>query len=149
MSLAKINSNLKKINTIDIMVEVLDELSEYILELNKIQIEEQGTTSFGGKMTPSYAASTIKKKNKKSGLAGVTSRITLFDTEGVASAIELNLQKNKLYFETDIVVNGFELDQFLIGKYGEWRGLTPANIEKLNQKALPLFWKKLYEQLFK
>lgn len=65
----------------------LDHLAKQTLEKNKEVIADliatqlsQGIRSDGTEILPSYAPLTIEIKKTKSGLAGVTDRVTLYDT---------------------------------------------------------------------
>lgn len=57
---------------------VLQDNEEVIADLNATQLS-QGLRSDGSKITPEYAELTVMLKEGKSGLAGITDRVTLFD----------------------------------------------------------------------
>lgn len=143
MGLAEINSNLKKMDTVDIMVDVLDELSEFIADLNRSQLAS-GKREDGSDIEPEYTSLTEILKRPKSGLAGVTSHVTLFDTGQFHKSIFASVFSDEILLDSkDSKLGKLE------SKYKNILGLTKESTEKLKQKALPLFWNKFYEQLLK
>jgi hypothetical protein len=71
--------NLEALDPEAVAIEVLEENTNVMADLIAGQLA-QGLRSDGSEILPSYAPLTIELKKNKSGLAGVTDHVTLFDT---------------------------------------------------------------------
>ena len=60
-------------------VSIIQDQGEIIADLNASQLA-QGIKADGTEITPQYAESTIEYKQGKTGLSGITDRVTLFDS---------------------------------------------------------------------
>jgi hypothetical protein len=75
----EILSNLKSLDLDGIIHQTLVDNEKVMADLNAVQMSK-GLRSDGSEILPSYADLTIELKEGKPGLAGVTDRVTLFDT---------------------------------------------------------------------
>lgn len=143
MDLSKLHSNLKQLDVVDIMVDSLEDIDEFIADLNRTQLT-QGLRDDGSSIEPEYSALTEVLKRSKSGTAGITSNVTLFDTGQFHKSIFTSIFPDEIVLDSkDSKLNKLE------DKYQSILGLTEASIKKLKQKVLPIFWRKFNEQLYK
>jgi len=82
-------------NIVGAAVKVLQELDGVMADLNTQQLSE-GQRADGSRITPEYADFTIAVKSGKSGLAGVTDHVTLFDTGDFYSAMNVQVSDDGL-----------------------------------------------------
>lgn len=145
MNLAKIYSNLKKLDAYDIAVEVLESLDDYIADLNREQLASKGINSDGSDIMPEYSALTELLKRPKSGTAGITSHVTLYDSGSFHKSIFASIFPDEVVMDaTDSKLS--ELEE----KYGnKILGLTEESIKKLREKFNPLFKKRFNEAIFR
>ncbi|WBC28468.1 tail protein [Rhodobacteraceae phage LS06-2018-MD05] len=143
MDLIKLNNNLKQVDTVEIMVSVLESLEDFIADLNRSQLVA-GKRDDGSYIEPEYSPVTELLKRPKSGTAGITSHVTLFDTGKLHNSIFASIFPDEIILDSkDSKVPKLE------DKYQNFLGLTKENITKLKDKALPLFYKRLNEQIYK
>lgn len=109
------------------LVETLNGLDIQTLAVESLQVNEgkiadqiagqlsAGVNGDGSQITPEYAYLTIQLKKDKPGLAGVTDRVTLFDTGAHYAALYADVQSS------GIVETGSKDDKSLElqAKYGE------------------------------
>lgn len=70
--------NIDALNLPVICQEVLENNEDVMADLNATQLS-QGLRTDGTKITPEYAELTVMIKSGKSGLSGITDRVTLYD----------------------------------------------------------------------
>jgi hypothetical protein len=103
-----------------------------VLDLNRNdQLYDRGVDNFGGRLSPDYAPSTIRKKGKK---GQPTDRVTLRDTGVFHRSFFLNYRSDEIEFmaEANTKRRDFSLLSWLKSRYGKGiLGLTEENIEKL------------------
>jgi hypothetical protein len=145
MGLDRIYKNLLGVDTVEIMVETLEELDKFMSDLNREQLI-QGKLSTGDDITPDYTETTVFLKEKfGTGLGKITDNVTLYDTGNFHKSIFAEV------FPDEVIIDATDgkLDD-LESKYSkDILGLTNENIKKLKDKALPIFYKKLDEQIFR
>jgi hypothetical protein len=90
-------NNLKALDIDGIINETLVENERYMADLNATQLSE-GLRSDGHDIIPEYAKLTIQIKEGKSGLAGVTDHVTLFDTGDFYDAMYAEVQGAEIEF---------------------------------------------------
>jgi|GEM_PF-1306716 len=124
---------LENIEALDIPVicsEVLQSNEEVIADLNATQLS-QGLRSDGTKITPEYAELTVMLKEGKSGLAGVTDRVTLFDQGDYYRGLYAEVQGQDL-IQGSVDDKADSLDK----KYGTSKGkLTALNEDSADELA--------------
>jgi hypothetical protein len=145
MSLLSIHNNLKKLDAFDIAVEVLEELEDYIADLNRSQLATKGINSDGSDIAPEYSPVTEILKRSKSGTAGITGHVTLFDSGNLHKSIFAEIFPDEVVMDaTDEKLSDLE------DKYGDkFLGLTDDSIKKLRGKFNPLFIKKFNDAIYK
>ena len=145
MNLNQLYGNIKGLDIWQIVTDIMEkDLGVFISDLNRNQMADKGQRADGSKLTPDYANVTKDIKSDKSGLSGVYEHVTLYDTGELHKSIFTSvIGKNIILDSEDWKV--VELTQ----KYGEFLGLTDESIEKLKERFLPLFFKKLYEQILR
>lgn len=83
--------NLKNLDLAAIYSESIKENAEFIADLNAAQLAK-GLRTDGDYITPEYRPLTVEIKSGKTGLAAVTSHVTLYDTgahyEGLYAAVK-------------------------------------------------------------
>lgn len=123
-------NKLAEISMRRICSEVAQESEEEMTELNEQQLS-MGLRSDGSEIEPFYSIFTLIKKEMKSGLAGVSDRVTLFDTgahyrglytEVAGSVIEWGSKDPK--------------SKKLEEKYGKIYGLNDYSKEILKEETL-------------
>lgn len=121
--------------------ESLQENENVIADLNATQLS-QGERSDGTDITPDYADLTVELKKGKSGLAGITDRVTLFDTGS---------HYRQLY--ADVEGKGIEFgskdskSEKLQDKYGDnIYGLNDDSKDELAEGFLNSTWQQKIEQ---
>lgn len=154
MRLDRLISNLKKISVFKIIADLLktEEYEEFITALNKRRLAKKGEYVDGDKITtfqsdfPNvYALETIEIKSKKSGLAGVTDYVTLFNTGTFYASFALKVKRT--FFS--IVASKTRLRQlernvninFLLG-------LTEQDKIIVSRKLVPDVIKKFRKKIF-
>ena len=143
MDLISLRNNLKSYTVVDAMVDTLDELEDFIADLNRNQLAE-GKRDDGSDLSPEYKDITKDIKSRKSGLAGEIDHVTLFDTGALHKSIFSSVSYPEIILDSKDPKLG-ELE----GKYQNFLGLTKESIKKLREKALPLFWEKYYGEILK
>lgn len=145
MDLLPIHSNLKKVDVFDIAVEVLESLDKFIADLNRAQLANKGINSDGTDIRPEYSTVTEILKRSKSGISGITSHVTLYDSGDFHKSIFAEIFPDEVVMDaTDSKL--MELEE----KYGDKiLGLTDESIKKLQEKFNPLFIKKFNEAIFR
>lgn len=143
MDVEQLYNNLKKIDVTNVMVESLEELDTFIADLNRSQLVA-GLRDDGSDIEPEYAGITEILKRPKSGTAGITDHVTLYDTGKLHKSIFTSIFPDEIILDSkDSKVSKLE------EKYQNFLGLTKESIEKLKNKVLPIFWNKFYEQVYK
>ena len=145
MSLDSIYNNLKQLDVYEIAVSVLEELDGFMADLNREQLAKKGVNSDGSDIRPEYSGVTEILKRSKSGTAGITSHVTLFDTGDFHKSIFAEI------FPDEVIMDATDSKLFdLEAKYGDKiLGLTDESIKKVREKFNPLFIKKFNEAIFR
>jgi len=84
---------------IDLAAEAIDTAGEFAAQLNAAQLA-QGIKADGSKANFTYAPVTIAQKQGKPGLAGVTDRLTNYDTGESYAKLYEKVSGNKVIFGT-------------------------------------------------
>ena len=89
--------NLNRVNVKDIAEETIRGRREIIADINASQMA-RGKRSDGSDILPSYSELTISLKKEKSGLAGVTDHVTLFDTGAHYRALYADIRGDEIEY---------------------------------------------------
>jgi len=111
--------------TVPLAVESLNESRELIIEANRIQLEF-GIKSDGKKSNFIYAPFTVAQKRKRQGIAGITDRLTNFDTGESYENLFADFKPDKATFGTNTDKEGFiseRMDGKAFGLTDENRGI--------------------------
>jgi hypothetical protein len=131
---------LEAVNLSKIASESLEQHEETIADLNASQMAT-GRRSDGSEILPSYADLTIELKSQKSGLAGVTDRVTLFDQGDHYRQLYADVQGEKIEFGSKDPKS-----EKLQEKYGDKiYGLGPDAKEELVEGHLRGTWQEKVE----
>jgi hypothetical protein len=122
--------NIEALDLPSICSSVLQNNEEVIADLNATQLSH-GLRSDGTKITPEYAELTVMLKEGKSGLAGITDRVTLFDTGDYYGGLYAEVQGQELtQGSTDEKADKLEK------KYATQKGrLTALNVDSADELA--------------
>lgn len=144
MDLVRLQKNIAALDVVDLAVEILDEMSVFIADLNREQMAS-GIRGDGSDITPEYTFVTKDIKDRKSGLASVIDHVTLYDTGAFHKSVVAQIFPDEVILDaTDPKLSDLE------EKYGkEILGLTEENQKKVRYKFLPMFEKRFYEQIYK
>ena len=139
MELERLYNNINSLDVVKLAIEIFEnDLAEFIADLNRKQMADKGQRSDGSKLTPDYSGFTELMKRPKSGTAGITSHVTLYDTGELHKSIFAQVVGN------EIVLDSKDWKVFdLTDKYGDFLGLTPESITELQNKFMPIFIQKL------
>ena len=134
MGLITLYEKWSKIDFLDLAGETLLEMDEFIADLNRKQLAE-GKRSDGSDIEPEYSGLTEVLKRSKSGLSGVTSHVTLYDTGAFHESIIADIYSGSLILDaTDGKTNE------LIEKYTDKiLGLTEESITILQNEFRPKY----------
>lgn len=146
MGLESIHKNLKTIDTIDIMAHVLDDLSDFIADLNRKRLIETGTDSNDNNIGEYTEFTTIIKETFGVGFGKITDHVTGFGTGESHKGIFSSVIGDELIVDTP-GKNWPDFEDHFNNK--QVLGLTKKEIKQLKLKALPLFWSKLYAKIFR
>lgn len=139
MDLDKLYSNLSRLDVIELAIDILEnDLSKFIADLNGAQLAEKGQREDGSELSPDYSPVTELLKRPRSGIAGITSHVTLYDTGNLHKSIFASVISDSLVLDS----NDWKVSE-LTEKYGEFLGLTPESIKLLVEKFNPIFVKRL------
>jgi len=141
MDLAALHKNVSELDAVDLAIEVFEELEEFIADLNREQMAKYGQRADGSDLSPEYTFLTEYLKKDKSGVSGITSHVTLYDTGELHKSIFANISETIILDSNDWKVSD------LTAKYGEFLGLTPESIIKLRNKFTPIFLDKFYGKI--
>lgn len=134
MGLRELYSKWAKIDFLALAEKTLLEMDEYIAQLNRNQLSDKGVRADGTDITPEYTELTELLKRPKSGISGITSHVTLYDSGSFHKSIVADIYQGKLLLDaTDSKTNE------LIDKYGEVLGLTKESIVLLQEKFRPIY----------
>ncbi|WP_109437819.1 hypothetical protein [Aquimarina sp. AU119] len=128
--------------------DIIETKEQEILDYNrKNQLFSKGVDSNGQKLTPPYAESTKKKKQRK-GLP--TNRVTHYDTGKHYENFKIETRGKHYNVFADTKTNkGFDLGKHLNDRYGgKVYGLTKDNNDKINKEIiLPNLIQWMYDQI--
>ena len=143
MTLAQFKKDIDRIDVDKIAIQVLKKLNKFISDLNREQLVS-GVNDDGEKLEPEYSEVTIFIKQKRSGTAGITDRVTLFGKG--------NLHKSIFSIPSIGEVTMGARDERvmeLAQKYGDFLGLTQESIDKVTIEADKLITEIIYAKMFK
>jgi hypothetical protein len=140
MGLLQLSENWAKIDFIDLAGEVLLDMSDFIAELNRNQMQKKGIRGDGTEITPLYTELTDFLKTRK---GQRTDHVTLKDTGSFHNSITADIYGNDLILDaTDSKTSD------LLDKYGdEVLGLTNESIKLLRAKFMPLYIQAIKNKL--
>jgi len=145
MDLVKLHSNLKQLDVVDLAIEILDELEDFIADLNRSQMYDKGQRSDGSDISPDYTALTVELKERfGSGKGKRTDHVTLYDEGSFHKSIFSSVTIDKIVLDA----SDNKTDE-LLGKYGEVLGLTDESIEKLKAEFNKRFWPRFKNAIWK
>ena len=81
-------------------------------------------------------------KRPRSGIAGITSHVTLYDSGNLHKSIFASVISDSLVLDS----NDWKVSE-LTEKYGEFLGLTPESIKLLVEKFNPIFIKRIEDAI--
>lgn len=144
-SLAQVRQNFLRLQgkEIELAAEAITEKSEAAANFNALQLA-QGLKVDGSLSGFTYSPFTIKAKQGKAGLSGVTDHLTNYDTGESYRQLFEKVQGNKVIFGT---TSGLQ-DAIDKRMDNEAFGLSPDNkAEFLKQNVAPLFLQKVRQLL--
>jgi hypothetical protein len=141
MDALELIENLERLDVKLISVETIDENSSVIADLNAAQMAK-GKRSTGTDINPQYHPLTIELKKGRSGLAGVTDHVTLFDTGSFYHNMYAQVKGDEIEYGS----KDFKSEK-LEKKYGSTIfGLDEGSQEVLIDEFLqPSFYEKVHE----
>src|SRR5438105_15278256 len=95
----KINA-LQSFSFQDELVKIVTDHKDKLADLQAAQLA-QGINSKGEEINPQYAPFTIEQKKKKTGLAGVYSRVTYFDTGDLYKSLQAQVSGTKFSIRSE------------------------------------------------
>jgi len=133
MTIANMVSRWENLNVPEAVISAMREKAGELPDFNREQLE-MGLRSDGGEVAPPYSFVTVQLKSVKAGLAGVSDRVTLYDTGD---------HYRQMYAEVrgeDVIFGSRDWKSSdLEAKYGlEIYGLTPASKRNFNEEFLIL-----------
>lgn len=135
---------LEQVNIKALAVETIEEKAEVMADMNAEQLA-QGIRSDGSEILPSYKPLTIEIKSEKSGLAGVTNRVTLYDEGDHYRGLYTEVQGDEL-IQGSRDPKSEKLDKKYSTAKGSIYGLTEDNQEELVESHLRgSFYEKIHE----
>jgi hypothetical protein len=142
MGLLAFSEKWLKLDFMEIAEQTLLEMDDFIADLNRKQLAE-GKRSDGSDITPEYSGLTELLKRPKSGLSGVTSHVTLFDTGSFHKSIVADIYSGSLILDA---TDGKTSE--LMEKYNEKiLGLTKESIIVLRNEFYPKYITKINKAL--
>lgn len=141
MGLLQFSEKWLAIDFMNIAADILNELDDYIADLNRQQLSD-GLRADNGDINPPYTNFTKNIKSNKSGLSGVIEHVTLYDTGDFHKSILTNIISGSIVLDA---TDG-KADE-LVGKYGNIIGLNDDSIKKLQIKFRPIFIERIEKLL--
>lgn len=135
MGLLELSDKWNKINFIDLAGDVLATMDKFIADLNRDQLIDKGIRPDGSDITPEYTSYTkFLKKTYGNGIGGITDHVTLFGEGNLHKSIFSSVIGDEVILDaTDSKTSD------LLGKYGDWLGLTDDSINKLRVEFYPKY----------
>lgn len=124
---------LETLQTLNIEAAAIDALEgneKVMADLNATQLA-QGKRATGTTIRPEYHPLTIELKKGRSGLAGITDRVTLFDTGSHYRKLYADVKGQEIEYGSKD-----EKSEDLQKKYGAIYGLTEESVEELVESHL-------------
>lgn len=90
-------NNLNALDIETIASETVSDVTEVIADLNATQLSE-GLRADGSETLPSYSGTTVGVKKGKSGLSGITDRVTLYDTGAFYRGLYASVQGTEIEY---------------------------------------------------
>lgn len=117
--------NINELNIPVICQEILENNEAVMADLNATQLS-QGLRTDGTRITPEYAELTVMIKSEKTGLSGITDRVTLFDEGDYYKGLFADVKGQDIFYgSTD------PKEQALNKKYATAKG----KLEGLNEDS--------------
>lgn len=139
MGLLQLSERWSKIDFIDLAGDVLNDMSDYIAELNRNQMESKGIRADGTDIDPLYTELTDFIKTRK---GQRTDHVTLKDSGSFHNSISADI------YGTELILDASDSKTSdLIDKYGEVLGLTDESIMLLRAKFMPLYIQAIQNKL--
>jgi hypothetical protein len=138
---------LNGLNIDGVITEVLTKKSNALADYNAYQLSE-GLRSDGSQITPGYAPLTVMLKQTKSGLAGVTDHVTLYDTGSFYEEMYSQVKGDEIeYGSKDSKADRLQAryDKSSKNGTGSIFGLTDKSREMITETETGPLWKQLIE----
>lgn len=144
MDALEVLANLKGLDIEGIASQTVADNVEVIADLNATQLSE-GFRADGSATLPSYSERTIELKKQRSGLSGVTDRVTLYDTGDFYRGLYAAVQGEDVeYGSTDTKADKLQ-DRYSTAK-GSIFGLNDDSRDELITGYLLPDWQKKIEE---
>lgn len=134
---------LKGLDVEAIAISTIEENEKAMADLNAEQLA-RGLRADGSEILPSYADLTIELKSEKSGLAGVTDHVTLYDTGDHYAGLYADVQGDEIE-QGSHDEKSASLQKKYSTKKGSIYGLTADSREELITGPVGASWKKKIE----
>lgn len=136
---------LQRLDVRQVASDSLVAVEDVMADLNASQLA-QSTRSDGSETLPTYRDITIEKKKKKSGLSGVSDRVTLYDTGAFYRALYAKVQGEDIEFgSADWKAD--KLDEKYSTQRGSIFGLTEDSRDDLVESHLRDEWERRVEDV--
>jgi hypothetical protein len=143
----------QKVDQIDIygmMREITRKNSRKIKDIVQNRIQRTGIDAEGNKIQTDqsstgqvYSNATIRLKEKKSGIAGVSDHVTLTDSGALWRTFELYIKNNGFILDLDTDKGAVDVYENFTQDYGTQK-LFKDSVEGLNEKELDLLASEIY-----
>ena len=146
MDLVKLHTNLKSIDVVDIAYIILDDMSNFIADLNRKRLIDSGEDSNNSSIGE-YSDTTIFLKNEfGQGFGQITDHVTWYSTGDLHKSIFSSVIGDELIVDaTDPKLD--ELEDHYNNK--EVLGLTDKELVLVKNEFLKRFWPKFNEQIYR
>jgi len=139
MDLQRLQSNLSKLDIVDLTVEILDEMEVFIADLNRSQLADEGVNDEGANLGDYSGVTVWIKEMYGRGTGSITDHVTLYDTGALHKSIFSSTDGKVLTLDSkDSKVDELEI------KYGNFLGLTKDSQSKVKEEFLKRFEIKFY-----
>ena len=134
---------LQQLDVEAIAISTLEESEKAMADLNAEQMAK-GLRADGSEILPSYSDLTIELKSEKSGLAGVTDRVTLYDTGEHYKQLYANVQGDEIEWGSRDEKSAKLQKKYDTAK-GSVYGLTSDSRDELINGPVGTSWKNKIE----
>lgn len=144
---ADVYESLEQLDVESVITEVLEKKASQMADFNAFQLSE-GLRADGSDITPPYAPLTVFLKRAKSGLAGVTDHVTLYDTGAMYEAMYADVKGDEIeYGSKDPKADRLQARYDKTSKTGAGSifGLSQESREMLTETETGPLWEQIIE----